>query len=102
MFTLNVVSWIGSPEPVEYYRGIEKDFEWFGKYKGKVVGYENDGLGNDLYQIVYLDGDSEDLFLSEISKYVKPEDIFMFINKLYCYSIFFLKLMLIFYGIKSG
>ena len=43
-------------------------------YKGKVINNHVDSLGNNLFQIRYWDGDEEDLFLSELIKYVEVEN----------------------------
>ena len=45
---------------------ITKDFEGMGEYEGTVMGHDVDMLGNKLFRIEYLDGDVEDLFLSEL------------------------------------
>ena len=60
---------------------IEKDFEGFGKFKGRVTSCGKDVLGRDIFRVDYLDGDYEDLFLQELIKFVRKEDIFMYINR---------------------
>ena len=60
---------------------IEKDFEGFGKFKGRVTSCGKDVLSRDIFRVDYLDGDYEDLFLQELIKFVRKEDIFMYINR---------------------
>ena len=45
---------------------ISKEFEGMGEYEGTVMGHDVDMLGNKLFKVEYLDGDEEDLFLSEL------------------------------------
>ena len=60
---------------------IEKEFEGFGNYRGQVMSYDKDMLGRDMFNIRYLDGDTEDLFLNELVRYVDAGDIVVHVNK---------------------
>ena len=60
---------------------IEKEFEGFGKFRGQVKRYEKDLLGRDMFNIRYLDGDTEDLFLSELLKYTDVGDVVVHVNR---------------------
>ena len=49
-------------------------------HEGKVLSHDRDPLGNDIYRVRYLDGDEEDLFLSELVTFVGVEELLLKIN----------------------
>ena len=56
---------------------VYKEFEGFGKYRGEVIAHDKDMLDNVIYNIRYLDGDSEDLSLGELVVHLEkiPDDL---------------------------
>ena len=59
---------------------LKKNFDGFGIHEGKVLSHDTELLGNDIYKVRYLDGDEEDMFLSELVSCVVAEELLLKMN----------------------
>ena len=60
---------------------VRKDFDGFGICKGIIRSVDNE-IGTDrvLFSVEYEDGDTEDMYLSEIVTYLRPDEVVLHVH----------------------
>ena len=60
---------------------INKEFDGFGVCKGKIISVDKEiGTERVLFVVEYVDGDREDLYLGEIVKYLRADEVYTHIS----------------------